>query len=152
MPPLPPCRGAIEQKRVEADYVVACVFYFLQMFIKTYNVKNVFCQAQANGGNLHGSLLLLQIDGILTYPSWHLRCRIASGGRPLHRHVCHTTHPQSCACWLWSRNNHCLANQTDADVHLSGAVKKNRFNSMFKFFWLWIFGTSVIMAPRKSLL
>ena len=39
-------------------------FYFLGMFIKTYSVKNTFCQIKANGGNLHGGLLSLQVDGI----------------------------------------------------------------------------------------
>jgi hypothetical protein len=34
------------------------------MFIKTHSVKNTFCQIKANGGNLHGGLLSLQVDGI----------------------------------------------------------------------------------------
>ena len=40
------------------------LFYFLGMFIETHSVKNTFCQIKANGGNLHGGLLSLQIDGI----------------------------------------------------------------------------------------
>jgi hypothetical protein len=40
------------------------LFYFLGMFIETHNVKNRFCQVKANGGNLHGGLLSLQVDGV----------------------------------------------------------------------------------------
>jgi hypothetical protein len=48
-------------------------------------VKDVFCQIQADSGNLHGGLLSLRFDGRLSFsPSWRIDAELCSGGRPFH--------------------------------------------------------------------
>ena len=63
--------------------------YFIYFFAEGHSLKPQevaeppypaqIAQVQTNGGNFHDSLLSQQIDGILTYPSWHLEAELLAG-------------------------------------------------------------------------